>query len=143
MLGLLMDVAEQVINPRFRALADGEIHEKRPGDLVTDADREAEVLITAALTGAYPDAVVLGEETFAGDPALMERYAVADHAFTVDPVDGTKNFVHGSKDHAVMVSETVAGEAVRAWIWQPQHGLGYVAERGAGTWRQTPTGRSA
>ena len=73
MLGLLMDVAEQVINPRFRALADGEIHEKRPGDLVTDADREAEVLITAALTDAYPDAVVLGEETFAGDPALMER----------------------------------------------------------------------
>ncbi len=140
MLGLLMDVAEQVINPRFRALADGEIHEKRPGDLVTDADREAEVLITAALTDAYPDAVVLGEETFAGDPALMERYAVADHAFTVDPVDGTKNFVHGSKDHAVMVSETVAGEAVRAWIWQPQHGLGYVAERGSGTWRHDADG---
>jgi len=139
-LSLLMDVAEEVINPRFRALADGEIHEKRPGDLVTDADREAEVLITAALTDAYPDAVVLGEETFAGDPALMERYAVADHAFTVDPVDGTKNFVHGSKDHAVMVSETVAGEAVRAWIWQPQHGLGYVAERGAGTWRHDSDG---
>ena len=140
MLGLLMDVAEQVINPRFRALADGEIHEKRPGDLVTDADREAEVLITAALTDAYPDAVVLGEETFAGDPALMGRYAVADHAFTVDPVDGTKNFVHGSKDHAVMVSETVAGEVVRAWIWQPQHGLGYVAERGSGTWRHDADG---
>ena len=41
-LSLLKDVAEQVINPRFRALADGEIHEKRPGDLVNDADREAE-----------------------------------------------------------------------------------------------------
>ena len=140
MLSLLKDVAEEVINPRFRALAAGEIHEKRPGDLVTDADREAEVLITAALVGAYPDAVVLGEETFAGDPALMERYAAADHAFTVDPVDGTKNFVHGSKDHAVMVAETVAGEAVRAWIWQPQHELGFVAERGAGTWRHDDEG---
>ncbi|WP_330475214.1 inositol monophosphatase family protein [Terrabacter sp. C0L_2] len=139
-LSLLKDVAEQVINPRFRALADGEIHEKRPGDLVTDADREAEVLITAALVAAYPDAVVLGEETFAGDPALMERYAAADHAFTVDPVDGTKNFVHGSKDHAVMVSETVDGEAVRAWIWQPQHEVGYVAERGSGTWRHDADG---
>jgi len=139
-LSLLKDVAEEVINPRFRALAAGEIHEKRPGDLVTDADREAEVLITAALVGAYPDAVVLGEETFAGDPALMERYAAADHAFTVDPVDGTKNFVHGSKDHAVMVAETVAGEAVRAWIWQPQHELGFVAERGAGTWRHDDEG---
>ena len=140
MLSLLKDVADEVINPRFRALAAGEIHEKRPGDLVTDADREAEVLITAALVGAYPDAVVLGEETFAGDPALMERYAAADHAFTVDPVDGTKNFVHGSKDHAVMVAETVAGAAVRAWIWQPQHELGFVAERGAGTWRHGAEG---
>ena len=140
MMSLLKDVAEEVINPRFRALAAGEIHEKRPGDLVTDADREAEVLITAALSDAYPDAVVLGEETFAGDPALMGRYAAADHAFTVDPVDGTKNFVHGSKDHAVMVSETVDGAAVRAWLWQPQHEVGFVAERGAGTWRHDAGG---
>src|SRR5690349_3131066 len=139
-LRLLENVAEEVIDPRFRSLADGEVHEKRPGDLVTDADREAEVLITEALVAAYPDAVVLGEETFAGDPALMDRYAVAEHAFTVDPVDGTKNFVHGSKDHAVMVAETVFGEAVRAWIWQPQHELGFVAERGAGTWRHDAEG---
>jgi fructose-1,6-bisphosphatase/inositol monophosphatase family enzyme len=134
-LSLLEDVAEEVINPRFRALAAGEIHEKRPGDLVTDADREAEVLITAALVAAYPDAVVLGEETFAGDPALMGRYAAADHAFTVDPVDGTKNFVKGSKDHAVMASEVRGGAVVRAWIWQPQHSTAYVAERGAGAFR--------
>ena len=135
MLSLLKDVAEEVINPRFRALAAGEIHEKRPGDLVTDADREAEVLITAALVAAYPDCVVLGEEAHSADPALMQRYAAADHAFTVDPVDGTKNFVHGSPDHAVMVAETIGGETVRGWIWQPEHEVAWVAERGAGTWR--------
>jgi fructose-1,6-bisphosphatase/inositol monophosphatase family enzyme len=141
-LALLQDVAAEVINPRFRALATGEIHEKKPGDLVTDADREAEVLITAALVAAYPDCVVLGEEAHSADPDLMGRYAAADHAFTVDPVDGTKNFVHGSKDHAVMASETRGGEVVRAWIWQPQHDLGYVAERGSGTWRHSATGVS-
>ena len=140
MLALLQDVAAEVINPRFRALADGEIHEKRPGDLVTDADREAEVLITAALVAAYPECVVLGEEAHSADGSLMGRYAAAHHAFTVDPVDGTKNFVHGSRDHAVMVSETRDGEAVRAWIWQPQHDLGYVAERGGGTWRHSAAG---
>jgi fructose-1,6-bisphosphatase/inositol monophosphatase family enzyme len=140
MLTLLKDVADEVINPRFRALAAGEIHEKRPGDLVTDADREAEVLITSALHAAYPGAVVLGEEAYAADHGLMERYAGAPHAFTVDPVDGTKNFVHGSPDHAVMVSETRDGLAVRAWIWQPQHELAYAAERGAGTWRHDRAG---
>lgn len=134
-LQMLREVAEEVIDPRFRSLAGAEVHEKRPGDLVTDADREAEVLITARLRAAYPDAVVLGEEAHSADASLMERYEAADHAFTVDPVDGTKNFVHGSPDHAVMASEVVRGEVVRAWIWQPQHGRAYVAERGAGAWR--------
>jgi fructose-1,6-bisphosphatase/inositol monophosphatase family enzyme len=133
-LTLLRDVADEVINPRFRTLSDGQVEEKNPGDLVTVADHEAEVLITEALLTAYPDAVVLGEEAFAADPELLERYGAAGHAFTVDPVDGTKNFVHGSKDHAVMVAEVRAGEVTRAWIWQPQHELAYTAERGVGAW---------
>jgi fructose-1,6-bisphosphatase/inositol monophosphatase family enzyme len=134
-LRLLQDVAEEVVNPRFRSLSAGEIHEKGPGDLVTEADREAEELITAALHAAYPDAMILGEETYAGNPGLMQDFWAADHAFTVDPVDGTKNFVHGSRDHAVMVGEVKGGEAVRGWIWQPQHDQAYVAELGGGAWR--------
>ncbi len=38
---------------------------------------------------------MLGEEAFETDPSLLDKYAAADHAFTVDPVDGTKDFVHG------------------------------------------------
>ena len=78
---------------------------------------------------------MLGEEATATDDALLDRFRDADHAFTVDPVDGTKNFVHGSPDHAVMAAELRGGEVVRSWIWQPQHGTAYVAERGAGAWR--------
>ena len=131
---LLQDVAEEIIKPRFRTLVAEEIAEKNPGDLVTVADREAEVRITEALLRAYPDALVLGEEASADDPGLMARFRSAEHAFTVDPVDGTKNFVHGSPDHAVMVAELRGGEVVRSWIWQPQHEIAYVAERGAGAW---------
>ena len=134
MLTLVQDVAEEVVTPRFRALASDEIHEKAPGDLVTVADREAEERITVALQRAYPDALVLGEEATAADPTLLQRFSAADHAFTLDPVDGTKNFVKGSPDHAVMVAELRAGEVVRSWIWQPQHERAYVAERGAGAW---------
>jgi fructose-1,6-bisphosphatase/inositol monophosphatase family enzyme len=134
-LRLMQDVAEEVITPRFRALQSHEIEEKNPGDLVTIADQESEELLTAALTEAYPDAVVLGEEAYAHDPGLLDRFNTADHAFTVDPVDGTKNFVLGSADHAVMVGEVRGGEVVRGWIWQPQHEAAYVAERGAGAFR--------
>jgi fructose-1,6-bisphosphatase/inositol monophosphatase family enzyme len=127
-------VAEEVVTPRFRALAADEIDEKKPGDLVTVADHEAELRITETLARAYPDAVVLGEEATATDGGLLDRFRSAEHAFTVDPVDGTKNFVHGSPDHATMVAEIRAGEVVRSWIWQPQHAMAYVAERGAGAW---------
>jgi fructose-1,6-bisphosphatase/inositol monophosphatase family enzyme len=135
-LELLQDVAERVINPRFRTLSADQIDSKdNPGDLVTVADREAEVLITDALREAYPDALVLGEEANHGDDTLLGRFRAADHAFTVDPVDGTKNFVSGSKDHAVMAAELRDGEVQRSWIWQPQHRAAYVAERGGGAWR--------
>ncbi len=143
---LMQSVAADVISPRFRSLTEAEIAEKRPGDLVTVADREAEALLTRALEAAYPDAVVLGEEHYADVPELMEQFRAAPHAFTVDPIDGTKNFVNGSKDHAVMIAEVVDGVTVRGWIWQPEHKMAWVAELGAGVWRngeqvrRTPAG---
>ncbi|WP_207619239.1 inositol monophosphatase [Nocardioides sp. IC4_145] len=135
-LAMLQEVAAEVITPRFRSLAEGDVTSKsHPGDLVTVADREAEVLITRRLRAAYPDALVLGEEAASADASVLDRFRSADHAFTVDPVDGTRNFVKGSPDHAVMVAELRGGEVVRSWIWQPQHDAAYVAERGAGAWR--------
>ena len=135
MLALMQDVAARVIEPRFRALANHEVHEKNPGDLVTIADHEAELLLTEALQTAYPDAVILGEEAWSEDHDLLDRFQAAEHAFTIDPVDGTKNFVHGSPDHAVMASEIVTGQVTRSWIWQPAHRRAYVAERGRGAFR--------
>ncbi|WKN48370.1 inositol monophosphatase [Nocardioides sp. Arc9.136] len=135
-LAMLQEVAAQVITPRFQRLSEDDISSKsHPGDLVTVADREAEVLITERLLAAYPRALVLGEEAASADPGVLDRFRDADHAFTVDPVDGTRNFVKGSPDHAVMAAELRGGEVVRSWIWQPQHRAAYVAERGAGAWR--------
>ncbi len=135
-LTMLQEVAAEVVNPRFRQLADHQVSSKsHPGDLVTIADREAEVLITERLLAAYPDAVILGEEAASADASVLGRFRDAEHAFTVDPVDGTRNFVHGNPDHALMASELRGGEVVRCWIWQPQHEVAYVAELGAGAWR--------
>src|SRR3954447_908968 len=92
-LDLMKSVAAEVITPRFRSLAEGEVMEKNPGDLVTIADREAEVVITKRLQAEYPDALIVREEAVAADPTILDGIAAADHWFTVDPVDGTKNFV--------------------------------------------------
>ena len=81
-LELMQSVAAEVITPRFRSLTEAQIDEKKPGDLVTVADHEAEELITKALLEAYPDAVVLGEEAYATAPELIDQFRAADHGFT-------------------------------------------------------------
>jgi len=133
-LELMTEVAKRYVRPRFRSLASHEIMEKSPGDLVTVADREAEVAITAALQADDPGVLVVGEEAVAADPGLLTQLAQADHAWVVDPIDGTRNFVRGSVDYAVMVAEIGGGEVQRGWILQPEHGVAYSARRGHGLW---------
>ncbi len=133
-LALLRQVGEECVTPRFGALGAGDVGRKQLHAPVTVADREAEQRLTEELSGAHPGAVVVGEEAVAADPSLVRRAEVAEHAFVVDPVDGTRQFVRGSPDHAMMLAELRRGEVVRSWIWQPQHGRGYVAELGAGAW---------
>ncbi len=129
---LIVEAADKLIVPRFRSLEQGEVMEKQPGDLVTVADQEAEVYITERILAAFPESVVLGEEATVKAPDLFDRFYVAPHRWTLDPVDGTKNFVNGNPDFAVMLTEAVGGVIERTWIWQPIHELMYVAERGRG-----------
>src|SRR5690625_2506891 len=134
-LDLMKHSADTVIRPRFRELSAEDIHEKAPGDLVTVADRESERVILEVLRREYPDALLVGEEATAADPTILERLKTAEHAWTVDPIDGTRNFVNGDPNYAVMVGELRNGEAVRGWIWQPENEIAHIGERGAGAWR--------
>lgn len=129
---LLKNTADEVINPRFRQLADGEIEEKKPGDLVTVADREAEDHLAAQLREVYPDATIVGEETVFLGTSATSTIATAEHAFVIDPIDGTRNFVHGNEQHGVMLAEVRNGVTTRGWIWQPHFDRMYTVEKGAG-----------
>lgn len=132
-LTVMQETADSIITPRFRALADADIQTKSgPGDLVTVADTLAEQELTRRLQAAFPHAVVVGEEAVFADPGLRTNLPNADQAFIIDPIDGTRNFVRGSIEHGVMIAETRGGITTRGWIWQPQTGRAYVAERGAG-----------
>jgi fructose-1,6-bisphosphatase/inositol monophosphatase family enzyme len=126
----IREVSAAVIEPRFRALADGDVEEKSPGEIVTIADREAEVALEQRLAEIV-DAPIVGEEGCAADPARLGCLG-AERAWLVDPIDGTSNFVKGSDQWAVMVALLERGVAVASWIWQPRTNRMYVAERGAG-----------
>ncbi|MEV4241326.1 inositol monophosphatase [Nocardia sp. NPDC049737] len=131
---LLGDVAAAEIRPRFGNLAVGEVAEKAPSDLVTVADREAERLITQGLREIL-DVPVVGEEAVTDDPGLLSALEAAEVCWVVDPIDGTANFVAGRPEYAVMVALVRAGEPVAGWIVVPATGQAYVAEQGAGAFR--------
>lgn len=128
-------VTDAEILPRFRSLADDEIIEKGPGDVVTVADRLAEQALTAFFQQHDPGCLVVGEEGVYADPAPLRALPTAEHAWVIDPVDGTRNFTNGSPDFAVMVAEVRAGVTTRSWIWQPVHERMYYAELGGGVYR--------
>jgi len=129
---VLIDVAARLILPRFGSLHSADIHEKAPGDLVTVADREAEVEIGRILLQDDPNALIVGEEGVFAEPGSLDQLPNARHAWVIDPVDGTRNFARGRGDFAVMLAEVRDRVTTRGWIWQPVHSRMYVAERGAG-----------
>ncbi|MFJ9690996.1 inositol monophosphatase family protein [Kitasatospora sp. NPDC101183] len=131
---ILAEASAEVVEPRFRALAAGEVMEKAPGELVTVADREAEVIIARRLRELLPVPVV-GEEAVAADPSLSEALHSEPAVWLVDPVDGTANFVAGRPEYAVMCSLVRTGTTVASWIWQPATATSYTAELGSGAWR--------
>jgi fructose-1,6-bisphosphatase/inositol monophosphatase family enzyme len=126
-------VASEVIVPRFGALAEEDVEEKAPGELVTVADREAEQLLSEALLELLPGSLVVGEEQTARQPGLLKQLGQG-HVWLVDPLDGTANFVEGRPCFAVMVALLSAGETVGAWLLDPITNQLSRAERGAGAY---------
>jgi len=132
---LIREVAATVVLPRFRHLSAADVQEKVPGDLVTIADQEAEVALTAGLTRLLPGSTVVGEESVAADPTVLSGVGADGAVWIVDPVDGTNNFAAGKTPFAVMVALLRDGEPAASWILDVVEDEMTVAEAGSGAWR--------
>jgi fructose-1,6-bisphosphatase/inositol monophosphatase family enzyme len=138
---ILRDAAKAEIVPRFRRLDPQTVHTKSsPTDLVTEGDTAAERAITAAIAQRWPEALVIGEEAVAADPALLDRMSAAPLAVTIDPIDGTANYAAGLPLFAVMASLVINGEAVAGILYDPMGDDWVLAERGGGAWLRRPDG---
>ncbi|MBX3536754.1 MAG: inositol monophosphatase [Chelatococcus sp.] len=139
---VLRDVSQSLILPRFQNLDDGAIRAKSSiHDLVTDVDEAAERAITPTLNKLFPTAVIVGEESTAADPSLLDRIGGAELAFVLDPIDGTKNFASGLPLFGVMVAAIERGEVVGAIIHDPVMNDFACALRGEGAWVEHRDGR--
>lgn len=131
---LIEQVAQEIIMPRWRALLPEQVREKNPGDLVTEADTQAEVSIEDGLRALLPGVLVVGEERVAAEPHWLERLQHESRFWIVDPIDGTRNFVDGDARFGTMVAHVWSGQVTDAWIYLPALGRMAVAEQGSGTW---------
>ncbi|KAB1149870.1 inositol monophosphatase [Streptomyces luteolifulvus] len=121
------------ILPRFRRLADHEIDQKSgPHDLVTDADRNAEQYLTEALGALLPGSVVVGEEAVHTNPVVYEAIQGDAPVWIVDPVDGTRQFVHGDPGFCTLVALAQGGDVLASWTYAPASDQLATAIRGQG-----------
>lgn len=140
---LLSQAAEKEIMPRFRKLGQGDIRLKTSAaDLVTEADVNAELFITAQLKARFPGALIVGEEACSDNPELLNGLGEAELAFTIDPVDGTFNFASGVPLFGVMLAVVVKGETVAGIIYDPVGKDWLMATKGSGAYIRQANGDS-
>jgi myo-inositol-1(or 4)-monophosphatase len=96
---------------------------KGPQDFVSAADHAVEALIRSSLAEAFPHDTMLGEE--AGGK-------LGAHAWFVDPIDGTINFVHGVRYWCVSIAFLVDGTRQIGIIYDPSQDELFWGIKGGG-----------
>ncbi len=102
---------------------------------MTAADLASEKIIADTIKAAFPDDMVISEETIAGHELLKDARLSQLTAWVVDPIDGTNNFKRGMAYSCVSIGYIQTGKIVLAGIFDPYHDAFYLAETGTGATR--------
>jgi len=99
----------------------------RPGDLVTEADKAAEVAVLDVLARHLPDHPILAEESGSSGAAADSPFLWA-----IDPLDGTTNYTHQYPFSAVSVGLLIDGHPAVGAIFDAFHQDLFRAAKGQG-----------
>jgi fructose-1,6-bisphosphatase/inositol monophosphatase family enzyme len=135
---LLRETSQRELLPRFRNLSAADVIGKPsledPHDVVTVADRSAEVFLSERLAELLPGSLVIGEEAVAADESVLSRLRGRSPVWLVDPLDGTRNFAAGEGPFGPMVALVEQGEILLAGIHLSLTDELLVAERRLGAY---------
>ncbi|MGH1369967.1 MAG: 3'(2'),5'-bisphosphate nucleotidase CysQ [Maritimibacter sp.] len=92
---------------------DFDVRSKSDDSPVTAADEAADALISAGLRAAFPDTLLVTEEQADSHKESASEFLI------VDPLDGTKEFVHRRGDFTVNIAYVVDGAPVRGVVYAP------------------------
>ncbi|MFN5322053.1 MAG: inositol monophosphatase family protein [Planctomycetota bacterium] len=120
-------------NLLMEAMGRVAVREKSPGDLVTEADHASQALIQQSLLQQFPAHLFWGEES--DRPANW----ASDYCWVIDPLDGTKNFVHQLPSFSVSIALLHRGEPVVGVVHDPWLRETFTAFKGGGAeWNGKP-----
>ncbi|GLZ42420.1 inositol monophosphatase family protein [Actinokineospora sp. NBRC 105648] len=105
------------------------VRDKGDRDRVTNLDITIERTVRAYLADQTPDIGFLGEEE-------GTTPSTGDSVWTLDPIDGTSNLVHGLPLYAVSLALVTNGRPVVAVIDLPALNMHYTATEGGGAHNQ-------
>jgi myo-inositol-1(or 4)-monophosphatase len=125
-LALMMaQEAAGIILPHFREAASIRVETKADNSPVTIADRAAEEALRKLMEKHTPGYGIIGEEF----GATAGR---ADREWVIDPIDGTKAFIHGVPLFGTLLALLEGGRPVVGVISLPALGQVVHASRGGG-----------
>ncbi len=104
---------------------DLEVHNKADDTPVTVADRETEAFLRQALQQRYPDDSLYGEE-------YGRQEGRSGRTWVVDPIDGTKSFIHGVPFYGLLLALLEDDEPVLGVMHFPALEETVAAYRGGG-----------
>jgi len=99
------------------------VERKGAQDWVSNADREVELQIRAALTEQFPDDNIIGEEH-------DNRTGSSPYTWVIDPIDGTTSFVNAMPGWCVVIACVADEETVVGVIVDPIAKESYCACKG-------------
>lgn len=121
-------LAGQHISTLYHQVQPLEVEDKIDGSPVTEADKQADKLITEALIKLVPDMPLITEESVADVP-FKTRQAWSKF-WLVDPLDGTKEFIARTGEYSVNIALVVDRSAVLGVVYGPEVGDLYFSIKG-------------
>lgn len=115
---------------------------KADNSLLSEADAAREEFIIKKLNESFPEFPFIGEETVADQPTSDYGAALlADHAWVLDPIDGTNNFVAGSPVWCVSLALMEKGKPKLGVIYFPALNDEMFYNDNEGLWRHPNVSR--
>src|SRR3954447_15446002 len=126
-VGIAREAGDETL--RYFRRSDLAVERKADHSPVTVADRSAEELLRQRIGDRFPQDAIIGEE-------FGEQTGESGFQWILDPIDGTKSFIHGVPLYTTLIAVLQNGEPQIGVIHAPALAETVWAYKGGGCWYQ-------